>query len=62
MSNWQQENDQQDGFKDVCKRDLQALGINTDSWKVTATDRDAWRDKVKLELSQYEETQQGIVE
>ena len=30
-------------FKDVCKRDLQALGINTDSWEVTATDRDVWR-------------------
>ena len=28
-------------FKNVCKRDLQALGINTDSWEVTATDRDA---------------------
>ena len=28
-------------FKDVCKRDLQALGINTDPWKVAATDRDA---------------------
>ena len=27
-------------FKDVCKRDLQALCINTDSWEVTATDRD----------------------
>ena len=24
-------------FKDVCKRDLQALGINTDSWEVTAS-------------------------
>ena len=39
--------DQQDDpklrFKDVCKRDLQALGINTDSWEVAATDRDAWR-------------------
>ena len=34
-------------FKDVCKRDLQALGINTDSWEVTATDRDAWRHTVK---------------
>ena len=43
-------------FKDVCKRDLQALGINTDSWEVTATDRDAWKHTVKLELSQYEET------
>ena len=45
-------------FKDVCKQDLQALGINTDSWEVTATDRDAWRHTVKVGLSQYEETQQ----
>ena len=37
-------------FKDVCKRDLQALGINTDFLEVTATDRDAWRQTVKLEL------------
>ena len=44
-------------FNDVCKRDLQALGINTDSWEVTATDRDAWRHTVKVGLSQYEETQ-----
>ena len=44
-------------FKDVCKRDLQALGINTAFWEVTATDRDAWRHTVKLGLSQYEETQ-----
>ena len=35
----------------------QALAINTDSWEVTATDRDAWRHAVKLRLSQYEETQ-----
>ena len=33
------------------------LGISTDSWEVTATDRDAWRCTVKLGLSQYEETQ-----
>ena len=44
-------------FKDVCKQDLQALGINTDFWEVTVTDRDAWRHTVKLGLSQYEETQ-----
>ena len=44
-------------FKDVCKRDLQALGINTEPWEVTATDRDAWKHTVKLGLSQYEETQ-----
>ena len=45
-------------FKDVCKRDLQALGISTDSWEVTATDRNAWRHTVKVWLSQYEEAQQ----
>ena len=39
------------------QRDLQALGISTDSWEVTATDRDAWRHTVKVGLSQYEETQ-----
>ena len=44
-------------FKNVCKRDLQALGINADSWEVTATDIDAWSNTVKLWLSQYEETQ-----
>ena len=44
-------------FKDICKRDLQELGINTDTWKVAATVRDAWRHTVKVGLSQYEETQ-----
>ena len=44
-------------FKDICKRDLQAFGINTDYWEITATDRDAWRHTVKVGLSQYEETQ-----
>ena len=38
-------------------RHLQALGINTDFWEVTATDRDAWRHTVKVGLSQFEETQ-----
>ena len=44
-------------FKNVCKWDLQAFGINTDYWEVTATDRDAWRHSVKLVLWKYEETQ-----
>ena len=34
-------------LKDVCKRHIQALGINKDSWEVTATDRNAWRHTVK---------------
>ena len=49
-------------FKDICKRDLQALGMNTDSWEVAATCRDAWRNRAKLGLSQYEETQRVTVE
>ena len=44
-------------FRNVCKRDLQALGINTDSWEDTYTYRDAWRHTVKVGLSQYEEIQ-----
>ena len=44
-------------FKDVCKRDLQALGKNTDSWEVIATEIYAWRHTVKLGSSQYKETQ-----
>ena len=43
-------------FKDICKRDLQVLDINTDFWEMAAIDRDAWRHTVKLGLSQYEET------
>ena len=62
MMNWRQGKNQQDDPNYasriyICKRDLQALGINTDSWEVIATDRDAWRQIVKVELSQYEETQ-----
>ena len=49
-------------FKDVCKRDLQALDINRDSWEVTAIDRDVWRHTVKLGLLQYDETQRVNVE
>ena len=37
-------------LRDICKRDLQALGINIDSWEVTATDRDAWRHTVEQGL------------
>ena len=33
-------------FKDVCKPDLQALAIHTNSWEVTASDRAAWRHPV----------------
>ena len=61
MANWQQEKDQQDDPPTTLQGRMQArpqaFGINTDSWEVTATDRDAWRHTLKVGLSQYEETQ-----
>ena len=57
MANWQQGKDQQDDPNYALRMYAsETLGINTDSWEVTATDRDAWRHTVKVGLSQYEET------
>ena len=30
-------------YKDTCKHDLKALGMNTDTWEVAATDRSTWK-------------------
>ena len=38
-------------YKDICKRDLKALGINTDTWKAAAADRSTWKQEVKKGLS-----------
>lgn len=37
-------------YKDVCKRDLEALDINVDSWEALASDRVAWRRTLKAQL------------
>ena len=29
-------------FKDICKRELKALAINTDTWEALASDRCVW--------------------
>ena len=42
-------------FKDVCKRDLKVLGINTDTWEAVASDRAAWKHTVQDSLAQLEE-------
>ena len=34
-------------FKNICKQDLHALGIYTDSWEVAAPDKDAWKHTVQ---------------
>ena len=61
MVNWQQGKDQQDdanyASRTYASKTSRHFGINTDSWEVTATYRDAWRHTVKLGLSQYEEIQ-----
>ena len=33
-------------FKDVCKRDMKACNITTDTWEANAKDRDSWRNTV----------------
>ena len=38
-------------YKDICKRDLKALGINTDTWEAAAADRSTWKQEVKEGLS-----------
>ncbi|XP_050707960.1 uncharacterized protein LOC126993145 [Eriocheir sinensis] len=43
-------------YKDVCKRDLKALHINTDSWEATASERSAWRQAIQQGLHVFEET------
>ena len=42
-------------YKDVCKRDLRALDINTESWEDLAADRDAWRSTLWKQLQAGEE-------
>ena len=48
-------------YKDTCKRDFKALGINTDTWEAAATDRSTWKQEVHEGLSCFEEnlTQQA---
>ena len=62
MVNWQQGKDQKDDPNYASRTYASETCINTDSWEVTATDRDAWRHTVKVGLSQYKETQQVKVE
>ena len=37
-------------YKDVCKRDMKALDINTDSWEDLAADRMMWRSTLNQHL------------
>ena len=42
-------------FKDVCKRDMRALDINTESWEGLANDRSRWRSTLNKHLKSGEE-------
>ena len=38
-------------FKDIFKRDMRALDINTESWEDLAADRGSWRNTLHKQLS-----------
>ena len=42
-------------YKDVCKRDMKALNINTESWEVLAADSTMWRSTLNQHLKSGEE-------
>ena len=37
-------------YKDVCKRDMKALDINTEPWEDLAADRMMWRSRLNQHL------------
>ena len=43
-------------YKDICKWDLEALGMDLNRWETLTFDRSAWRQTVHHGLSQFEET------
>ena len=43
-------------YKDICKRDLKALGMDLNRWETLTSERSAWRQVVHHGLSQFEET------
>ena len=43
-------------YKDVCKRNLKALGTDINGWETLASERSAWRQEVQQSLPEFEET------
>ena len=41
-------------FKDVCKRDMKACNINTETWEASADDRTTWKQLVSQGLDSGE--------
>ena len=42
-------------YKNICKRDLKALGMDLNRWEILTSERSAWRQMVQHSLSQFEE-------
>ena len=49
-------------YRDVCKRDMKALKMETDSWEDTAADRSRWRGTLDQHLKAGEESLQHAAE
>ena len=43
-------------YKDICKRDLKALGMDLNRWETLKSERSAWRQVLHQGLSLFEET------
>ena len=43
-------------YKDICKWDLKALGMDLNRWETLMSEHSAWRQAVHHGLSQFEET------
>ena len=43
-------------YKDVCKQDLKALGMDLNRWETLTSEHSAWRQAVPHGLSHFEET------
>ncbi|KAJ7324817.1 hypothetical protein JRQ81_017837, partial [Phrynocephalus forsythii] len=46
---------QQLQYKDICKRDLKALGMDLNSWETLTSDRTVWRQDIQHGLHKFEE-------
>ena len=44
------------GYKDICKQDLKALGMDHNRWETLTSQHSAWRQGVHHVLSQFEGT------
>ena len=43
-------------YKDICKQDLKALGMDLNKWETLTSERSAWRQALHHSLSHFEET------